>query len=389
MTGESLKHAGWRRGVRDGGTARTGCVVKKSLADDLELVTDPTESAQEAGLRYVNDSKPGITRKRRGNEFQYLCPDGHPLTDHNELIRVKRLGIPPAWIDVWICPVPNGHLQATGRDARGRKQYRYHSRWREVRDATKYDRMIAFGEALPAIRRRVARDIKQAGLPRTKVLATVVRLLETTLIRVGNDEYAKENKSYGLTTMRNRHVKLRGPRMSFEFRGKGGKRHTIDVHDPYLAKIVRRCRDLPGQEIFGYVDEEGNPQDVTSGDVNDYLREVTGQEFTAKDFRTWAGTKLAAIALQEFEKFRSPREAKRNIKAAVEAVAKMLGNTPAICRKCYVHPAVMEAYLGGTLAETLRQRARAKLASSLHKLKPEEAAVMMLIHDRLTERKAA
>jgi DNA topoisomerase-1 len=363
--------------------------VKKTLADDLELVTDPVESAQDAGLRYVNDSKPGIKRKRQGKDFRYICPDGRPLKDHNELIRVKRLGIPPAWTDVWICPFSNGHLQATGRDARGRKQYRYHSRWREVRDATKYDRMIAFGEALPAIRRRVERDLKQAGLPRTKVLATVVRLLETTLIRVGNDEYAKENRSYGLTTMRNRHLKVRGPKMSFEFRGKSGRQHRIDVEDRYLAKIVMRCRDLPGQEIFAYVDEEGKPQDVTSGDVNDYLREITGQEFTAKDFRTWAGTKLAAIALQEFEQFQTPKEAKRNIKTAVEAVAKMIGNTPTICRKCYIHPAVMDAYLGGTLAETLRQRARAKLASSLHKLKPEEAAVMMLIHDRLTDQKAA
>ncbi len=363
--------------------------VKKSLSDDLHLVTDPVKSAQEAGLRYVTDQKPGITRKKHGKDFRYCKPDGTTLRDHNELVRVKRLAVPPAWTEVWICPSPNGHLQATGRDARGRKQYRYHTKWREVRDATKYDKMIAFGEALPKIRRRIARDLKQPGMPRTKVLATIVRLLETTLIRVGNDEYAKENRSYGLTTMRNRHVKVRGAKMTFSFRGKSGKQHEIDVEDPRVAKIVRHCRDLPGQEIFAYIDEDGKTQDVTSGDVNDYLREVTGgEDFTAKDFRTWAGTKLAAIALQEFEKFQTKNEAKKNVTKAIEAVAHMLGNTPSICRKCYVHPVVLDTYLGGTLAETIKQRAKSKLAKALPKLKPEEAAVMMLLYDKI-ETKAA
>ena len=360
---------------------------KKSLVEELEITLDPVEAAKEAGLRYVTDEKPGITRRKRGDKWNYICPDGKPLRDHNEIVRINRLAIPPAYTDVWICPNPQGHLQVTGRDARGRKQYRYHPRWREARDANKYEKMIAFGQALPRIREHVEADLALPGLPRKKVLAVLVRLLETTLIRVGNEEYAKENKSFGLTTMRNRHVDVKGDEVKFKFRGKHGKEHEISVTDKYLARIVRRCRDLPGQDLFAYVDESGEPVNITSGDVNEYLHEIAGDEFTAKDFRTWAGTKLAAMALQEFDKFETAKEAKGNVVHAVEAVAKMLGNTPAICRKCYVHPAVLDAYLDGTLAETLQQKAEKKIAESLRELHPEEAAVMMLLHQRLAAAK--
>jgi DNA topoisomerase-1 len=362
---------------------RTYGVPRKTPAPPSEIVSDPVESAKIAGLRYVSDAKPGITRKRNRDSWDYFLPDGRKLRDHNELVRIKRLGIPPAWTDVWICPHGNGHLQATGRDARGRKQYRYHSRWREVRDETKYHRMLAFAEALPRIRKRVEADLALPGLPKNKVLATVVRLMERTLIRVGNDEYARDNKSYGLTTIRNHHAKVDGAKMTFKFKGKSGKMHEIDVRDRRVAKIVSRCQDLPGHELFAYVDEEGNVQDIGSDDVNAYLREITGEDFTAKDFRTWAGTVLAALALREFEKFNSSREAKRNITRAIEAVAQMLGNTPAICKKCYVHPEILNGYLDGTMIETLQKQAERKISESLSELKPEEAAVVMLLQQRL------
>lgn len=342
----------------------------------------PIESAREAGLRYVSDEKPGIQRIKRGKNFRYTHPDGSPVREDEELARIRQLAIPPAWTEVWISPLPNGHLQATGRDARGRKQYRYHAKWHAVRDETKYSRMMAFGRALPGIRKRIASDLTLPGLPRNKVLATVVRLLETTLIRVGNDEYAKQNKSFGLTTMLDKHAKIRGPNVTFEFRGKSGIEHSIDVHDPQLARLVKRCQDLPGQEIFAYVDDAGIAQDVTSQDVNDYLREITGQDFTAKDFRTWAGTVLAAVALRELEEFATAKEAKKNIVRAVESVASLLGNTPAVCRRCYVHPTVLDSYLEGTTIATLAQETKRALKESLHHLKPEEAAVMMLLQDR-------
>jgi DNA topoisomerase I len=344
---------------------------------------DPVASAKEAGLRYVTDSKPGIHRKKRNGDFIYIAPDGKRIGDHNELVRIKRLAIPPAWTDVWICPSENGHLQVTGRDARGRKQYRYHPDWRKVRDETKYDRMIAFGKALPEMRRRVARDLRKPGLPREKVLAAIVRLLETTLVRVGNEEYARDNKSYGLTTMRDKHARISREKVTFEFRGKSGRNHEIDVLDPRLAGIVKRCRDLPGYELFQYLDEHGNVVDITSSDVNDYLRQITGEDFTAKDFRTWAGTVLAARALQEFERFENSKEAKQNITTAVEAVARMLGNTPAICRRCYVHPVIFDTYLDGSLVERLRRRVEKKLTRSLNQLRPEEAAVMGLLQQTL------
>jgi DNA topoisomerase-1 len=348
-----------------------------------EETADPVEAAKAAGLRYVSDTTPGIRRRRAGKRFSYLGPDGTPIRDPEQLRRIKGLAIPPAWTDVWICPSPRGHIQASGRDAKGRKQYRYHPRWRQVRDETKYERMMTFGQALPEIRRRVDKDLARPGLPREKILATIVRLLESTLIRVGNEEYARENGSFGLTTMRNRHVDVDGATVRFEFRGKGGKRHEVDVRDRRVAKIVERCQDLPGQTLFQYVDADGVRQTIDSADVNEYLREISGQDFTAKDFRTWAGTVLAALALDELEAFDSETQAKQNVVRAIESVAERLGNTPAVCRKCYVHPAVVDAYLEGSMVETLKQRAEREIAESLTELRPEEAAVMALLRQRL------
>ena len=339
--------------------------------------------ARRAGLVYVTDDRPGITRRRRGITWAFLTADGKKLRAPETLRRIRSLAIPPAWTQVWICPRENGHIQATGRDARGRKQYRYHARWHEVRDEAKYSRVLAFGAALPRIRRRVVADLRQRGLCRARVLATVVRLLETTLIRVGNDEYAQHNGSYGLTTLRNRHASVRGAQITFDFKGKSGQRHRIGLADARLAKLVRRCQELPGQELFGYVDPDGTVRDVTSEDVNAYLREIGGEDFSAKDFRTWAGTVLAASALREFAEFSTDRQARRNVTQAIEAVAKMLGNTPAICRRCYVHPTVLESYLTGQTIATVRQRATERLRRGLARLRPDEAAVMMLLRERL------
>lgn len=343
--------------------------------------------ARQAGLLYSSDSKPGISRRRRGQGFEYFSSDGRRVKDEATLKRIKRLVIPPAWTRVWVCPYENGHIQATGRDARGRKQYRYHADWREQRDENKFDRITAFARVLPRIRRRTKRDLARRGMPREKVLATVVRLLETTLIRVGNDEYARENDSYGLTTMRNRHAKVAGTQIRFTFRGKSAKKHEISLRDPQLAKIVRRCQHIPGQELFTYEDEEGQPRHVTSQDVNDYLRAIAGEEFTAKDFRTWAGTVLAAIALREFEAIHHQRQARKNIVTAIDAVARMLGNTPSVCRKCYVHPEVLNSYMAGETIATIRQRAESKMDRSLSQLKPAEAAVLVLIQEGLRRRK--
>jgi DNA topoisomerase-1 len=345
--------------------------------------TDPVVAARAAGLRYVLDDRPGIRRLRAGKGFRYVDPDGKPVRDPDVLSRIRSLAIPPAWTDVWICPQANGHLQATGRDDRGRKQYRYHPRWRAVRDETKYDRLIAFAHALPRIRARVEQDLAQPGLPRSRVLATVVRLLETTFIRVGNEEYARTNHSYGLTTLRNRHVDVNGSTLSFSFRGKSGVRHHIDVHDRRLARIVQRCQDLPGHELFQYLDDEGQPHTIDSADVNEYLRELAGEEFTAKDFRTWAGTVLAARALQEVASFESQTEARRNIVSAIADVARQLGNTAAVCRKCYVHPAVLDSYLASTLIESLRQDDRNGRSDSIPDLRAEEVAVLRLLQKTL------
>ncbi|HET8697244.1 MAG TPA: DNA topoisomerase IB, partial [Gammaproteobacteria bacterium] len=343
-------------------------------------------AARAAHLRYVSDTQSGYSRRRRGKKsFAYLRPNGAPLRDPAVIERIRALAIPPAWQEVWICPVPNGHIQATGRDARGRKQYRYHPRWREAQDQNKYERIVAFAKTLPKIRHAVARDLRRRGLPREKVLAACVKLLEVTLIRVGNDEYARNNQSYGLTTMHDEHVAIRGVTIRFDFRGKHGIEHEIELEDSRLAAIVHACRDLPGQELFQYLDDHGEVCDVGSGDVNDYLREISGQDFTAKDFRTWAGTALAAQALQEFEDFDSKAAAKRNVTQAIERVAERLGNTQAICRKSYVHPAVIEAYMDRSLMKTLKRRAETELRGKLHRLSGEEAAVLALLQQRMEQ----
>src|SRR5213594_3125044 len=325
-----------------GTNSRNGKIIEAGLA------THSLEAAEEAGLEYVSDDRPGYARRAKNGEFEYLDTQGKTIREEQRLLRIKRLAIPPAWTDVWICPSPTGHIQATGRDARRRKQYRYHERWRELRDENKFGRLADFANALPKIRRRVAQDMRLPGLPREKVLAAVVGLLERTFIRIGNEEYARENKSFGLTTMKDRHVKVKGARLRFRFRGKSGRQHEVDITDRRIAKIVSKCQDLSGQDLFQYVSDEGESRNVTSQDVNDYLREITNENFTAKDFRTWAGTVLAAIALGAQCEFETKKQAKANVKTAVCAVAELLGNTPAICRKCYVHPAVLETYLANT-----------------------------------------
>jgi DNA topoisomerase-1 len=306
-------------------------------------------AARSAGLRYVCDDRPGIRREMGPLGFRYIGPRGKAVRSQAVLKRIAALGIPPAWTDVWICPDARGHLQATGRDARGRKQYRYHHDWRATRDETKFGRMRDFAAALPAIRTRASADLARPGLPREKVLAAVVRLLEKSLIRVGNEEYARTNRSYGLTTMRDKHVQVGRSTLRFEFRGKSGKRHCVDVNDPRLARIVRQCRDLPGQELFQYLDDEGERRAITSADVNAYLKEITGEDFTAKDFRTWAASRLAAIALKHVEPPRSVAHAKKNVLLAIDAVAHLLGNTRSVCRKSYIHPAILDRYMNRTI----------------------------------------
>lgn len=316
------------------------------------------EAVEQAGLVYVSDTNMrGITRRSVEGGFEYVWPNGKTVADERTLGRIRALAIPPAYERVWICPLDNGHLQATGIDARGRKQYRYHPRFREVRDAAKFDKMSTFAEALPQIHERLDHDLSLRGLPRDKVLATVVHLLEKSLIRVGNEEYAKENKSYGLTTLRNRHVKVEGSDVHFRFLGKSKVRHEITLHDRRLARVVQRLQELPGQELFQYVDGEGNTHSISSNDVNAYLREASGGEFTAKDFRTWAGTVLALTELAEIEEPKTKRETKAAVMQAIRAVSKQLGNTPAVCRKCYVHPVVIDAFTTGRLKEHLAQRA--------------------------------
>ena len=337
----------------------------------------PEQSARAAGLRHVTDAGPGVRRQRLGGGFRYLDAQSRIVRDAETLTRIRALAIPPAWTDVWISPEERGHVQATGRDARGRKQYRYHARWRKVRDETKYDRMIAFAAALARIRRRTKLDLAQPGLPREKVLAAVVQLLEKTLIRVGNEEYARANGSFGLTTLHNRHVNVHGKRVTFRFRGKSGREHIIDLKDPRLAAVVRRCRDLPGQELFAYFDDAGEIQRIGSADVNDYLREISGSDFTAKDFRTWAGTMLALRALRQSPEFGSQAEGKRNVVAAIESVAHSLGNTKAVCRKSYIHPALLEAYLDGSMKTAARKRGRGQRA--------DEANLLQILKARLAK----
>jgi DNA topoisomerase-1 len=362
--------------------------VKNGNGSGAKIVAEAMDAAEEAGLCYVSDDRPGYTRKAKGDDFEWLDTDGKVIRDEQRLLRLKRLAIPPAWTDVWVCPAANCHIQATGRDARCRKQYLSHERWREVRDENKYGRIISFGKALPNIRRRITRDLKLPGLPRNKVLATVVQLLERTFIRIGNEEYARENKSFGLTTMKDRHVEVKGAKLRFRFRGKSGRDHEVDVTDKHIAKIISKLQDLPGQDLFQYVDEEGEIRDISSQDVNEYLREITGEDFSAKDFRTWAGTVLTAIGLNAQEKFENQTQAKANINTAIKAVAKILGNTPAICRKCYVHPAVLESYLDQKSIDGLRQMTEDALEKEDVDLRSSEAAVLKFLKSRLTKKAA-
>ena len=347
---------------------------------------DPKEAANSAGLRYVTDARPGITRKPKDGDFAYYDNEGKQVKNKSTLDRLKSLAIPPAWRKVWICAQPNGHLQATGIDARGRKQYKYHPTWRSDRDEAKFERLLSFGQVLPKIRAQVDRDLRLPDLAREKVIATVVRLLEISLIRIGNEAYAKENNSFGLTTMRNRHVAVKGSTVKFQFRGKGGKIHSVEVSDKRIARVVKKCQELPGQQLFEFEDPSGEIATIGSEDVNEYLQRVTGQPFTAKDFRTWAGTVLAAIALWKMEEVDNQTLAKKNILTAIEAVAKLLGNTAAICRKCYIHPAVTTSDLNGTLARTVRKEADNQIVRHLHELRAEEAAVIVLLRQELAER---
>lgn len=364
---------------------------RKSQRHSLErhlrsvIVKDPIVAAETVGLHHVTDEMPGIQRRRSGkDQFIYVGLDGKQIRDPEELRRINSLAIPPAYRDVWICPDPDGHLQATARDAKGRKQYRYHPLWRSVRDQTKFTRMLVFSRSLPNVRQRIEQDLSLSGLPKQKVLAAIIRLMELTRIRVGNEEYAKTNQSYGLTTLRDQHVNIKGTKIQFQFRGKSGVDHEIEISDRRLARIVKRCQDIPGQELFQYIDDAGNYQSIGSADVNDYLREITGQDFTAKDFRTWAGTVLAATELVEIGAFTSQTAAKKNIVQAIKTVASHLGNRPATCRKYYVHPAILEAYLAETLHPIMQQYA-ASLEEDTHALRPEELAVVALLEQQLLQ----
>ncbi len=355
------------------------------MTEDCDNLLDPREAARAAHLHYVSDTKPGITRVAEEGGWAFFMPDGKRITDEKNIARIRKLAIPPAYTDVWICRDPNGHLQAVGRDARGRKQYRYHPRWREIRDEAKYGKMLVFGRVLPDIRKRVEHDLAKPGLPREKVLAAAVRLLERTLIRVGNEEYAKTNNSFGLTTLRERHVSLHGTVVEFDFRAKHGIQRHIELKDRKLANVIKKLQDIPGQELFHYVDDDGQKHTIGSDDVNGYLHEITGEHITAKDFRTWAATNLAALALREFELYDSAAKAKKNVLRAVEAVSGMLGNTPSICRKCYIHPAIFDGYLDGSLLEGLKERADAVLEHKEFGLTAEEIAVTAFLDKRLTE----
>ena len=352
---------------------------------DAKAALDPEVAATLARLRHISDDMPGITRHQVRHGFDYRTPEGRLVRHIDVLKRIRSLVIPPAWTDVWISPDPNGHLQAVGRDVRGRKQYRYHPRWREVRDEAKYYELLDFAGLLPKLRAQVERDLKRPGLPRERVLAAIVRLMELTLFRIGNTEYAKQNKSFGLTTLRDRHVAIDGSRIHISFRGKSGKRNETDINDRRLARIIKGCRELPGYELFQYLDDDGERHTVGSDDVNEYLREATGQDITAKDFRTWAGTHLAAAALREFEAFDTDAERKKAAVCAVEKVAKQLGNTPSVCRRCYIHPEILEGYLDGTLLAALAKRSRDYLAENIDGMSAEEAAVTAFLRFRLGE----
>ena len=355
----------------------------------LNSAAPPVAAALSAGLRYVNDAEPGIRRLKQGRGFRYVAANGRAIRDGAELERIRRLAVPPAWTEVWICPNPRGHIQATGRDAKGRKQYRYHAHWRRCRDETKFDRMLAFAAALSVLRRRASADLARAGLSRDKVLATIVQLLEKSLIRVGNEEYAKQNNSFGLTTLRDKHVRVNGGTLRFQFRGKSGVHHSVDVNDRRLARVVKQCRDLPGQELFQYVDRGGVVRRVGSGDINRYVRETTGEDFTAKDFRTWSGTVLAVAALRELRGATTKKQVEKNVILAVEAVAGLLGNTRTVCRKSYVHPGVIDCYVDGSMMKVLNRASRLP-PKQISGLRPDEIAVVALLkHLQTKESKRA
>ena len=310
---------------------------------------EPTAAARAAGLHYTSDDVPGIRRRRAGRGWRYVDAHGDAIQDEEDLRRIRALVIPPAWTDVWINPDPRGHIQATGRDERGRKQYRYHDRWRAVRDESKFEQLVAFGEALPRVREQVAADLSSRGLTHDKTIATIVRLLDESLIRIGNEAYVRENQSFGLTTLRDDHVDVNGEKVHFTFRGKSGKLHEVDVRDRRVARVIRTLQDLPGQLLFQFPDEQGELRPVRSEDVNDYLHAIAGEAFTAKDFRTWHGTVLAARALRDFGPAGTVQALKANIVAAVDATASRLGNTRAVCRASYIHPAVLAGYECGDL----------------------------------------
>ncbi|MCW1432215.1 DNA topoisomerase IB [Novosphingobium sp. JCM 18896] len=363
--------------------------AQEEAADEISeagVIVDAQEAAENAGLFYVTDDSPGITRQTFRGKFRYRDAKGNAVADAKTLQRIASLAIPPAYTDVWICPKANGHIQATGRDAKGRKQYRYHARFREVRDSTKYEHMLDFAKALPAVRERIDADLKKRGLPREKVLAAVVHLLETTMIRIGNADYARKNKSYGLTTLQDRHVTIDGAELRFNFKGKSGKRWKLKLKDRRIAKIVKASQDLPGQHLFQYLGDDGEQYEVTSGDINSYLKEISGTDITAKDFRTWNGTVLAALALAEYEKVDSEAAAKRNVRAAIEAVASRLGNTPTVCRKCYIHPEVFESYLSDELVLEARDAVEKELREDVSRLRPEEAIVLAFLQRRLEDK---
>jgi DNA topoisomerase-1 len=391
-TGISRRGENWKPGSgRKTSRATVDDITVGAYYSDINMNTNttpsPAKSAQAVGLRYVIDERPGIRRERCGQGFRYRSAEGRIIRDRHTLQRISSLVIPPAWHDVWICPLDHGHLQATGRDERERKQHLYHPRWREIRDQTKFDRVMDFARALPGVRKQLRSDLKREGLCREKVLATVVRLLEVSLIRVGNEEYARDNKSYGLTTMKNRHATVRGAKIKFQFRGKSGKEHVVEVEDRRVAKIVRACQDLPGQELFQCVDDEGQKHHVGSGDVNDYLREITGQDFTAKDFRTWAGTIFTASELRRLGPVDSETGLKENVVAAVKATAQSLGNTPAVCRKSYIHPAIIEAYLDGSLIPRLDEWKGKRGSNSSGGFLQDEAAVLQFLKRAINGRK--
>jgi DNA topoisomerase-1 len=356
-------------------------MAHRSLPDIA--ASDGRAAAQAAGLRYSSDARPGITRRRAGRGFAYRSADGVSLRDRTALARIRALAVPPAWTDVWICPDPAGHLQATGRDAAGRKQYRYHARWRARRDDAKFERLIEFARVLPRIRERCDADLAGPGFSREKVLAAVVRLLEMTLIRVGNEEYARLNRSFGLTTLEDRHARVDGASVRFRFRGKSGQRHEVGLRDRRLARIVRRCQELPGQDLFQYVGDDGVPHDVASDDVNAYLREISGADVSAKDFRTWAGTVLAYRALRALAPSEDARTAKANVVEAVRLTAGRLGNTPAVARKSYVHPAILDAYLDGSIRAALLEAAETQTEPPSGPDPAEEAEVVAILRQRL------